>query len=237
MPGHIGIIMDGNGRWARKRGMPRKAGHIAGVKTVKKIVEEAVRLKIKYLTLYTFSKENWKRPRTEVSALMNLLYEQLIKQKKLILDNRIKFKILGETTGLPDKVRQKIQEMIETTKNFDRMTLNLALNYGSRQEIMDGIKKLCRECLDSGRNPDELKEESFSEYLYTSGQPDPDLIIRTSGEYRISNFLLWQAAYSEFYFTSTYWPDFNERELRKAIQDFQKRLRRFGGVDSKGNKQ
>lgn len=224
---HLAIIMDGNGRWAQKRGLPRYEGHRAGTKTAKKIVEACRKRNIKYLTLYTFSKENWKRPKDEVNFLFDLLVKFFNKEYKSLVEQSIKLNILGDISKLPFAARRAIEFTIKKTANCSDMVLNLALNYSGREEIV----RACREIIKQGISPEELTEESFKRFLYTKDQPDPDLIIRTSGELRLSNYLLYQAAYSELYFTPVLWPDFNEQELDKAIEDYLKRERRFGGLE------
>ncbi len=228
LPRHLAIIMDGNGRWAKRRFMPRIMGHRQGAKTVKEIVTAVRELNIPYLTLYAFSKENWSRPRDEVDALMDLLYDYLQKEVDELLGNRIRLRAIGELDRLPPKVKRLLFETMEkTSKNFE-MQLVLALSYGSRSEIADAARKIAQGCVNGEISPDEIDEELFASYLYTSDIPDPDLIIRTSGEQRLSNFLLFQAAYSEFYITETLWPDFDKKELFKALHDFSRRERRFG---------
>jgi len=223
---HLAIIMDGNGRWAKKRGLPRYEGHREGTKVAKKIVEECRKLNIKYLTLYTFSKENWKRPKEEVNFLFKLLVDFLNREYKSLVEQSIKLNILGDYTKLPFSARKAIEFTLKKTKDCNKMVLNLALNYSGRDEIIFAIKKILKQGID----PESLDEESFKDFLYTRGQPDPDLIIRTSGEIRLSNYLLYQSAYSELYFTPVLWPDFTEQDLHKALDDFAKRQRRFGGI-------
>ncbi len=223
---HLAIIMDGNGRWAKKRGLPRYEGHRQGTKVAKKIVEECRKLNIRYLTLYTFSKENWKRPKDEVNFLFKLLVDFLNREYKSLVEQSIKLNILGDYTKLPFSARKAIEFTLKKTKECNKMVLNLALNYSGREEIILAIKKILKQGID----PESLDEESFKDFLYTRGQPDPDLIIRTSGEIRLSNYLLYQSAYSELYFTPVLWPDFTEQDLHKALDDFSKRQRRFGGI-------
>ncbi|WP_459878671.1 isoprenyl transferase [Desulfothermus naphthae] len=223
---HLAIIMDGNGRWAKKRGLPRYEGHREGTKVAKKIVEECRKLNIKYLTLYTFSKENWKRPKDEVNFLFKLLVDFLNREYKSLKEQSIKLNILGDYTKLPFAARKAIEFTLKKTKDCNKMVLNLAINYSGRDEIIFAIKKILKQEID----PESLNEESFKDFLYTREQPDPDLIIRTSGEIRLSNYLLYQAAYSELYFTPVLWPDFTEQDLHKALDDFAKRQRRFGGI-------
>ncbi len=228
LPRHLAIIMDGNGRWAKRRFMPRIMGHRQGAKTVKEIVTAVRELDIPYLTLYAFSKENWSRPREEVDALMDLLYDYLQKEVDELLGNRIRLRAIGELDRLPPRVKTLLFDTMEkTSKNFE-MQLILALSYGSRSEITEAARKIAQKCVDGELTPSQIDEELFASYLYTSDIPDPDLIIRTSGEQRLSNFLLYQAAYSEFYITQTLWPDFDRKELLKALHDYSRRERRFG---------
>lgn len=226
IPGHLAVIMDGNGRWAKGRGLKREEGHKRGAETARKITEYALRIGIKYLTLFAFSSENWKRPLKEVNMLMNMLYEKLIEQRDLLVKNDIKLNILGELNGLPLKLKNKLLETMELSKSHKKMQVNLALNYGARTEILNAVKKI----LENQVSPKKIDENLFKEYLYTKGSPDPDLLIRTSGELRISNFLLYQSAYTELYFTKTLWPEFDLGEFLKALLDFQNRARRFGKV-------
>ncbi len=223
---HLAIIMDGNGRWAKKRGLKRYEGHRQGTKVAKKIVEECRKLNIKYLTLYTFSKENWKRPKDEVRFLFDLLVNFLNKEYKSLVEQSIRLNILGNYSQLPFAARKAVEFTIEKTRHCKEMVLNLALNYSGREEIIEACKGIIRQ----GISPEDLDEDIFKDFLYTKGQPDPDLIIRTSGELRLSNYLLFQSAYSELYFTPVLWPDFNEQELHKALEDYSKRHRRFGGI-------
>lgn len=226
MPAHVAIIMDGNGRWAKAKGLPRTAGHQQGVETVKKITEEAARLGIKYLTLYTFSNENWNRPADEVAALMGLVLDHL--EEEIFMKNNIRFRVIGDMDRLPEEVRSRIVDCVEHTAANDCMTLVIALSYSSRWEIAEAAKALAEEVRTGKLNADEITEDTFAAHLTTAFMPDPDLLIRTGGELRISNYLLWQCAYSEFYFSTTFWPDFDENELRSAIADYQSRERRFG---------
>ncbi len=226
IPVHVAVIMDGNGRWAKGKGLKREEGHKQGVQTARKITEYAARIGIGYLTLFTFSSENWKRPITEVNMLMNMLYEKLTEQRNLLVENDIKLNILGEIESLPTKLKNKLIETMEFSKHHKKMRLNLALNYGARIEIVNAVKKILEDRIPSQK----IDEKLFSRYLYTGGCPDPDLLIRTSGELRISNFLLYQSAYSELYFTRTLWPDFDLAEFLKALLDFQDRARRFGKI-------
>jgi undecaprenyl diphosphate synthase len=230
LPEHIAIIMDGNGRWARKRGLPRVAGHRAGIRAVREVIEGSAELGIKVLTLYAFSVENWKRPRSEVATLMQLLKEYLNKELENIHKNNIRFGTIGRTDRLDLSVQQQLEKAIATTCHNTGMVFNVALNYGGRAEIVDAVNRLLsnggRDAADRGG----ISEDEFAKYLYTAGQPDPDLLIRTSGELRISNFLLWQIAYAEIWVTETLWPDFDRQNLYEAIIAFQKRERRYGGL-------
>lgn len=230
LPVHIGIIMDGNGRWAKKRNLPRHIGHQEGMKRVVHVVEVCKELGIKNLTLYAFSTENWKRPSIEVEALMNLLVVFVRKELKRLNENNVNIKVLGDITKLPDVPMREVQRAIEITSKNTGMILNIALNYGGRQEVVMAVKDILRDANKGNINIDHIDENLISEYLYTKGQPDPDLIIRPSGELRLSNFLIYQAAYSEFWFSDVLWPDFNEEHLYGAIIDYQKRNRRFGGI-------
>jgi len=233
LPAHIGIIMDGNGRWARKRHHRRLYGHRAGIKSIRQVVELAVELKLGYLTFYAFSTENWNRPATEVHGLLRMLKEQLIKQIPELNEQNIYVRFIGSEENLDPDYLAKIRDVAAVTHNNTGLIVNIAFNYSGRQEIIEGIKKLFFQARSEPGIVEELTAEAFSEYLYTAGQPDPDLIIRTSGESRLSNFLLWQSAYSELYITQTLWPDFNKLEMMRALLDFQGRERRFGGVKVK----
>ncbi len=228
LPYHIAIIMDGNGRWARARGLPRIAGHRAGVETVRRILEAGRDIGIKMMTLYAFSTENWKRPTKEVKILFGLLETYLDREGYKFDRDNIRFNVIGDEKALPAKLRKKLEETIERTRKNSTFTLNLALNYGSRHEIAQAARAIAKEALEGRIDPAKIDEKTISAYLYTRGLPDPDLLIRTSGENRISNFLLWQISYSELYFTEKLWPDFDEDDLKKAIEDFQHRQRRFG---------
>jgi undecaprenyl diphosphate synthase len=230
LPRHIAVIMDGNGRWAKRRLLPRIAGHRAGVEAVRVAVDGCARLGIQALTLYAFSVENWKRPAIEVEALMTFLKEYLRKEIDDLHRNRIQFKAIGRLGELDQSVQVELEAAIAKTTGNDGMILNLALNYGGRVELVDAFRHLLRECLEEGRSPDSITEQDITRSLYTAEQPDPDLLIRTSGELRISNFLLWQIAYAEIYVTDTLWPDFRLAHLFKAIIEYQKRDRRFGGL-------
>ena len=229
IPKHVAIIMDGNGRWAKARHLPKIAGHRAGAKSVRETIEAAKELGVKVLTLYTFSTENWKRPKNEVSALFRLLEEYLDKEEAGLNKNDIRFSVTGDIAGLPESVRYQIGKVMKSTSCNTGLTLNLALNYGSRREILDAAKRIAKEAASGKIDPDELDEKLFSEYLYTKDLPDPDLLIRTSGEYRVSNFMLWQIAYSELYITGKLWPDFKKGDFKKAVSEYRRRERRFGG--------
>jgi len=230
LPKHIAVIMDGNGRWAQNRMMPRNFGHQEGVKRVIDIVEEASQLGIEHLTLYAFSTENWKRPEKEIEGLMKLLVYFINKELDRLNKNNVKIKTLGDITKLPKTALKEVERAIETTKDNTGLVLNIALNYGGRDEIINGVKEVVKDVQKGNISIDDIDEKLFSEYLYTKGQPDPDLMIRASGELRISNFLLYQIAYSEFWFSNILWPDFTKERFIEAIIDYQKRDRRFGGV-------
>jgi len=229
-PTHVAIIMDGNGRWARKRALPRIAGHHEGMKVVRKITILANELGIKTLTLYAFSTENWKRPKTEVDYLMKLPEEFLSNYLPELIEKNVKVQMMGDKDRLPLHTISAVEKAIESTKNNTGLILNFALNYGSRSEILNAVKTVVKDIRNGIINEDDLTEEIFSSYLMTHGLQDPDLLIRTSGEIRLSNFMLWQLAYSEFWFTNVYWPDFNEEEFLMAIEQYQSRSRRFGGI-------
>ena len=224
LPNHVAITMDGNGRWAKTQGKFRIFGHQNGVKAVRNTVEAAAELGIKYLTLYAFSTENWNRPKLEVDALMTLLISTISKETKTLMDNNIRLSAIGNLNDLPKKCQRELQEAIDKTKNNDRTTLILALSYSSKWEIINAIKQIVKD----GISEDDINEEMFSQYLTTKGVPNPELLIRTSGEQRISNFLLWQISYSELYFTEKLWPEFSKEDLYEAIFEFQQRERRFG---------
>lgn len=230
IPRHIAIIMDGNGRWAKKRGLPRAAGHKTGVSSVKEIVESCARLGVEYLTLYTFSTENWKRPKDEVSTLMRLMVKSLQTETDALHSNNIKLNTIGDKNQLPDIVRKELEDAVEKTKNNSKMTLNLALSYSGRWELIEAFKHISKQCIEGDISPEDINEELISGHLTTAGMPDPDLVIRSGGEYRISNFLLWQIAYSEIYVSDVLWPEFRTPQLLDAISNFQKRERRFGLV-------
>lgn len=226
IPQHIAIIMDGNGRWATERGKARSYGHQAGVETVRRITSECTRLGVKYLTLYTFSTENWNRPETEIAALMGLVLSSL--EDEIFMKNNVRFKVIGDIERLPIEVQQKLQETIDHTAGNTAMTMVVALSYSSRWEITKAMKDIAKKAVDGQLSIDDITEDTVSQSLTTASIPDPDLLIRTGGELRISNYLLWQIAYSELYFCDTFWPDFNEADLHKAIADYQQRQRRFG---------
>lgn len=234
IPEHIAIIMDGNGRWATERGKERSYGHQAGVDTVRRITSECTRLGVKYLTLYTFSTENWNRPADEVAALMGLVLTSL--EDEIFMKNNVRFRVIGDLKRLPQQVQDKLQETMDHTAKNDAMTMVVALSYSSRWEILNATKKMVKEALESGSTyeqiEDKLTEENFEKHLETCFMPDPELLIRTGGELRISNYLLWQIAYSELYFCDTFWPDFNEEDLHKAIASYQNRQRRFGKTEA-----
>ncbi len=228
LPGHLAIIMDGNGRWAQERMLKRIVGHRKGVETVRTIVEESSRLGIRYLTLFAFSSENWLRPKTEVRSLMALLKAYLVKETSRMMDNNIRFAVIGDRADLPEDVNRAVTEAIEKTSKNSGMVLTLALSYGSRQELTRGMALLADDLLTGEISREQISEKLISSYLYTKEIPDPDLLIRTSGEMRISNFLLWQIAYTELYFTDVNWPDFNKEEFHRALAAYQARERRFG---------
>ncbi len=230
VPHHVGIIMDGNGRWAKKRRLPRIAGHNAGIESVRRVVNACGNLGVNVLTLYTFSHENWKRPRFEVSALMKLLLNTINREIDELIEKDVKIKCIGNVQRLPEDTRDSLLHAIRITENNTGLILNLALSYGSRQEIAETIKRIARKVQDGLLNPEDINDDVIRNHLQTSDLPDPDLVIRTSGEFRISNFLLWQIAYSEIFVTETLWPDFEKKDLFEAIQDYLKRERRFGMV-------
>lgn len=230
IPKHVGIIMDGNGRWAKNRNMPRTFGHKEGTKRVIEIVEAAYKINIKSLTLYAFSTENWKRPDSEISKLMDLLAFYIKTQLEKIKKNNVKINVLGDYNVFPPTIVKLIEYALQETKSNDRMILNIGLNYGGQSEIVRATKMICKEVIANKINIDDINTENFKNYLYTKEQDDLDFLIRPSGEYRVSNFLLYQLAYSEFYFSNVLWPDFHENEFFKAIYDFQKRNRRYGGL-------
>lgn len=228
IPTHIAIIMDGNGRWAKRRGLPRVAGHREGVRSVRDVVEACAQLGVKYLTLFAFSTENWRRPKEEIDTLMKLLIKTLRSETEKLHKNDIKLMAIGDIDSLPKEVRQELKDAMEKTKNNKRMVLNLALSYSGRWEIIEAVKEIARDVKKGKVKIEEIDDKLFSNYLKTAGIPDPDLLIRTSGELRISNFLLWQIAYTELYITDCLWPDFRRKHLYEAIRDYQRRERRFG---------
>ena len=231
LPQHIAIIMDGNGRWARERGLPRNRGHREGVNSVREITRECAKLGIRQLTLYAFSVENWKRPKNEVDFLMRMLRRFLIAERKEIMENNIRLTAIGRIHELPKEVQKELRKTCEMSKNNKGMTLCLALNYGGRSEIADAVAKIAKDASDGALKPGDVNEDLISNYLYTAGMPDPDLLIRTSGEMRVSNFLLWQISYAELYVTPLCWPDFRKPQLMEAIAEYAKRERRFGGIE------
>ena len=226
VPKHVAVIMDGNGRWAKQQGLKRDEGHREGAISARKITENALRCGVKYLTLFAFSSENWKRPPTEVNTLMNMLYQNLVEQKSLLIDNNIRFDIIGDIGKLPGKLKKKLMETIEISRKNTAMQLTLALNYGGRMEVVNAVKRILADNIPANK----VDEKLINKYLYTADLPDPDLLIRTSGEQRISNFLLYQLAYAELYFTPVRWPSFRLKEFLEAILEFQRRERRFGRV-------
>ncbi|MBD5465593.1 MAG: isoprenyl transferase [Lachnospiraceae bacterium] len=230
MPKHVAIILDGNGRWAKKKGMPRNYGHMQGSKAVEVICEEAYKMGIEYLTVYAFSTENWNRPKDEVDALMKLLRNYMKTCLKTAEKNRMCVRVIGDKTGLDEDIRKRIEELEEATKNNDGLHFQIALNYGSRDEMLRAMKRMSEDVAEGKVASSHISEELFEGYLDTKGLPDPDLLIRTSGEQRISNFLLWQLAYTEFYFTDVLWPDFTKEELLKAVEAYANRDRRYGLV-------
>jgi len=230
IPKHIAIIMDGNGRWAKQRNLPRALGHKAGVEAIRKIVKECDRLGVKYLTLYAFSTENWNRPIKEIDSLMKLLVEYLKKEFEELNANDVVINSIGNISKLPLICREELNHAYENTKNNKGLILNLALNYGGRSEIVEAVKEISSDLINKKISKDQINEDLLSKYMYTKKMPDPDLIIRPSGELRLSNFLLWQSAYSELWFSDINWPDFHEKQLQNAISDYQKRDRRFGKV-------
>ena len=230
LPKHIGIIMDGNGRWAKKRGLPRSAGHKAGAESLKKIITEANNMGIKYVTVYAFSTENWKRPQAEVDYLMNLLMDYLVNAEKTLSGENVVIRAIGSRKELSEEMCRQIEKTEKFTANNTGIVMNIALNYGGREELVNSVKEICREVESGEKKIDEIGEADVQKHLYTAEQPDVDLLIRTSGEMRLSNFMLWQVSYAEMWFTHKLWPDFKPSDLRKAISDFQNRGRRFGGV-------
>lgn len=230
LPRHVAIIMDGNGRWATSRGLPRVAGHAEGVKAVRNTVRAAGEIGVEYLTLYAFSSENWNRPRHEVSTLMSLLERSIDRELPELMQRSVRFRVIGRPNGVPPEVQRRIDHVVQTTAANTGLTLLMAFNYGARDEIVDACRRLARDVQDGRVSPEEIDEVRLGRALYTDGVPDPDLLIRTSGEMRVSNFLLWQIAYTELWVTPTRWPDFGARDLYLAVADFQQRNRRFGRV-------
>lgn len=226
LPRHVAIIMDGNGRWAKERGLPRVAGHRAGTENLRTIIRAGAKFGIKYLTFYAFSTENWSRPRAEITGLMHILSDVIDRELDELNEEGARLVHIGHLGGLSKALQNKVQHAIDLTKNNDRITIVLAFNYGGRDEIIHAIKHMLKD----GVNPEDVDAELVSQYLFTSELPDPDLVVRTSGEQRTSNFLTWQTVYSEWYFPEVYWPDFNEEELRKAIEEYADRDRRYGGL-------
>jgi len=235
LPGHLAIIMDGNGRWAKERGKMRVFGHESGVRAVRSTVESAAKIGIKYLTLYAFSTENWKRPKLEVDTLMRLLVSSLKKELKTLHENDIRLNAIGRINTLPERAMSELEDVIEQTKDNKSMTLTLALSYGSREELTTAFKALASKVKNNIISPANIDETIINNHLYTHDLPDVDLLIRTSGEYRISNFLLWQIAYAELYFSEVFWPDFSEQHLIEALKDYQNRERRFGKTSEQLN--
>ena len=230
IPNHVAIILDGNGRWAKKKGMPRTDGHVKGCENLEKICSVAKELGVKYLTVYAFSTENWKRSKEEVDALMKLFRNYMKKCIKISRDNKMQVRVIGDPTAFDPDLQEKIKELEEYSSQYDELYFQIALNYGSRDEIKRAVQKMAEDVKAEKLNPEEISEQTISDYLDTKGLPDPDLLIRTSGEERLSNFLMWQLAYTEFYFTDVAWPDFNKAEFEKAIAKYNQRDRRFGGV-------
>jgi len=230
IPQHVAIIMDGNGRWARERGLPRLAGHRAGTENIRRVIRCFADYGVKYITLYAFSTENWSRPRREVEGLMSILEESIDRETQSLKQEGVRIVHLGSGEGFSDTLKQKVQRALDLTRDNDRVTLCLAYNYGGRAEIAEAVKRI----LQDGVRPDDVDEELISRHLYTAGLPDPDLIIRTGGEMRLSNFLIWQAAYSEYYSTPALWPDFGSEEVERALVAYSERERRFGGLKKEG---
>lgn len=235
VPNHIAIILDGNGRWAKAKGMPRSYGHVKGCANLETICDDMKELGVKYLTVYAFSTENWKRSREEVEGLMKLFRNYLKKCIKIAERNKMCVRIIGDVTGFEEDIQQKIKELEEFSKDYTELHFQIALNYGSRDEITRGMRRLAQDAADGKLKPEEIDENVIEGYLDTAGIPDPDFLIRTSGEQRLSNYLLWQLAYTEFYFTDVAWPDFDKKELIKAIEMYNQRDRRFGGVKEEKN--
>lgn len=232
LPNHIAIILDGNGRWAKNRNLSRTEGHKAGVENLEMLLEQCKNLNIKYITLYVFSTENWKRPAFEVNNLMLLLNKYLTEKLDYLMQKNIRLNVIGDVSKLPNRTRKLLAFVIDETKNNSKMVLTLAINYGARSEILNAVKNLVKDTKNLKLAIEDIDEKLFSKYLYTHDIPDPDLLIRTSGEYRLSNFLLWQCAYTEFWYTDVFWPDFKKSDLYDALESFKKRKRRFGKVDN-----
>lgn len=230
IPQHVAIILDGNGRWAKSRRLPRTQGHLEGVKRVDDAIDTCIKMGIKVLTVYVFSTENWNRPKNEVSMLIHTLVAVLNRKVKKMHEAGVRLQFIGRRQGIPDQVTKGFEDATQLTKNNTRITVNVAFNYGGRTEILDAVDQIINDVQSGKIRKEDVTEKLFGDYLYTRGLPDPDLLIRTSGEKRISNFLLWQLSYAEFYFTDKFWPDFDETEFRKAIEDFQSRERRYGGL-------
>lgn len=233
IPKHVAIILDGNGRWAKARRLARTQGHLEGVKRVEEAIATAIKMGIKVVTIYIFSTENWNRPENEVSMLLSTLMAVLNQRVRKLHESGVRLQFIGRRKGVPDQIVKGFEDATRLTKDNTTVTVNVAFNYGSRLEILDAVTEIVKDVQENKIKIDQLNEELFSGYLYTKGLPDPDLLIRTSGEQRISNFLLWQLSYAEFYFTEKYWPDFDEAEFRKAIENFQNRERRYGGLEAK----
>ncbi|MDD6483400.1 MAG: isoprenyl transferase [Clostridiales bacterium] len=230
LPRHIGIIMDGNGRWAKKRGLPRSAGHKAGAESLKKIITEANKMGIKYATVYAFSTENWKRPKQEVDYLMDLLMDYLVNAEKTLAGENVVIRAIGSRAELSEEMQRQIIKTENFTKDNTGIVMNIALNYGGRDEILNAVRNISKDAASGSIKTEDIDQELFDRYLYTASQPDVDLLIRTSGEQRLSNFMLWQVSYAELWFTPKLWPDFKPKDLHKAVLDYQNRGRRFGGV-------
>ena len=229
VPNHVAIILDGNGRWAKKRMMPRNYGHAQGSKTVEQICEDAWNLGIKYLTVYAFSTENWKRPQDEVDAIMDLFWDYLCEADQY-LERRVRMVFVGDRSRLQDRLQKRMEELEHDSRDFEKMNLILAINYGGRDEIKHATQEIAKQVQAGTLSPDDITEQTIADHLYTAGLPDVDLLIRPSGELRLSNYLIWQCAYAEYYFTNILWPDFNRNELNRALADFAQRGRRFGGI-------
>ena len=230
IPNHIAIILDGNGRWAKSKGMPRSYGHVKGCANLESICDDIKDIGVKYLTVYAFSTENWKRSREEVEGLMKLFRSYLKKCKKSAAKNKMRVKVIGDISAFDEDIQESVRDLEEFSKDYDELFFQIALNYGSRDEIVRGVRRLAQDAVDGKIKPEDITEDTFGSYLDTAGIPDPDFMIRTSGEQRLSNYLLWQLAYTEFYFTDVAWPDFHKPELMKAIEKYNERDRRYGGV-------